>query len=114
MGDSSVEFVNRWDQGEVEFVATNKISMETAMELVKEGAMLIDVRSTEEYEQKHLEGALNYPYSVLDGFGDVAVPDKNTTIVVYCSTGKRSSQAKNLLETNGFDNVYYLGGVEEL
>ena len=112
--ESSVEVVNRWDQGEVEFVATNKISMETAMELVKEGAMLIDVRSTEEYEQKHLEGALNYPYSVLDGFGDVAVPDKNTTIVVYCSTGKRSSQAKNLLETNGFDNVYYLGGVEEL
>ena len=112
--ESSVEVVNRWDQGEVEFVATNKISMETAMELVKEGAMLIDVRSTEEYEQKHLEGALNYPYSVLDGFGDVAVPDKNTTIVVYCSTGKRSSQAKNLLDTNGFDNVYYLGGVEEL
>ena len=88
--------------------------MEIAEELVKEGAMLIDVRSPEEYNRSHLEGSVNYPYSVLDGFGDVTVPDKDTTIVVYCSTGKRSSQAKNLLETNGFDNVYYLGGVEML
>ena len=110
--ESATEVLNPWDQGEVEFVATNKISMETAMELVKDGAMLLDVRSPEEYSRKHLEGAVNYPYSVLDGFGDVTVPDKETIIVVYCSTGKRSSQAKNLLETNGFDNVYYLGGVD--
>lgn len=110
--EAAVEVMNPWDQGEVEFVATNRIDMKQAMELVKEGAMLVDVRSVEEYERKHLEGAVNYPYSLLDGFGECVIPDRDTAIVVYCSTGKRSSQAKNLLETNGFANVYYLGGVE--
>lgn len=88
-----------------------KISMDKAEELIKNGAVLFDVRSADEYAKGHLDGALNAPYTDVHVLTGLA-PDKGQNVIVYCTTGKRSSQAKYTLEHMGYKNVYYLGGIE--
>lgn len=78
--------------------------------MVKEGALLVDVRTPQEYSHGHIEGAINIPVSEvsqrLKEFGD---PQK--TIVVYCRSGARSARAKAMLNKNGFKAVHNLGGI---
>lgn len=89
-----------------------KISVEKAKELVLDGAVLLDVRSAEEYKNGHLDSAINAPYTEIHFSISSIVSDKEQEIIVYCSTGKRSSQAKYTLNYMGYKNVYYLGGIE--
>ena len=112
--ETSLEVPNPWDNGEVEFAPIQKITMEQAMELVKNGALLVDVREPEEYAKKHLEHAVNMPYCDIHGIAGHYIKDKSQPLIVYCTTGKRSTQAKNSLECLGFEQIYYLGGVESL
>ncbi|HAB65892.1 MAG TPA: rhodanese-like domain-containing protein [Firmicutes bacterium] len=73
-------------------------------------AMLIDVRTKEEYAEGHLEGAVNIEYrELIDKLKDV---DKNTNIIVYCKTGNRSDLSYNELKNSGFVNVYDLGSIK--
>ena len=71
---------------------------------IKEGALIVDVRSGEEYASGHYANAKNIPVdqveSRLKEFGD-----KDRKIVVYCRSGGRSSKAKSILEANGFKNI---------
>lgn len=71
--------------------------------LVNEGAFLVDVRTPEEFAEGNVKESINIP---LD---QVAVNlDKfkgKESIVVFCRSGNRSGQAKNILEQNGFTNV---------
>ena len=65
-----------------------------------------------EYNKDHLDSALNAPYTQIHFAISRLVPDKEQNIIVYCATGKRSSQAKYTLDYMGYRNVYYLGGIE--
>lgn len=112
--ETSVEVPNPCDKGEVEFVPVCKITMEQALELQEKGAILLDVREPQEYEKKHLEGAVNLPYCDIHGIAGRYIKDKTQPLIVYCKTGKRSNQAKNSLECLGFKHIYFLGGVENL
>lgn len=89
-----------------------KISVDKANELVLGGAVLLDVRSADEYKISHLDNAVNAPYTEIHVDISSLVPDKEQTIIIYCATGKRSSQAKYTLDYLGYKNVYYLGGIE--
>lgn len=89
-----------------------KISLDKATELVQSGAILLDVRSADEYTNGHLDEAVNAPYTEIHVAISSLAPDKTQKIIVYCSTGKRSSQAKYTLDYMGYKNVYYLGGIE--
>ena len=89
-----------------------KISLDKANKLISNGAVLIDVRSEDEYNKDHLDSAVNVPYTVIHGAISSLVPDKEQNIIVYCATGKRSSQAKYTLDYMGYKNVFYLGGIE--
>ncbi|MGN0149335.1 MAG: rhodanese-like domain-containing protein, partial [Clostridia bacterium] len=89
-----------------------KISLDKANELISNGAVLIDVRSKNEYESGHLDSAVNAPYTEIHVAASSLVPNKKQKIIVYCSTGKRSSQAKYTLDYMGYKNVFYLGGIE--
>lgn len=88
----------------------------TAKKMVKEGAVLVDVRSAEEFARGHIEGAINIPQGdilnkadgILSGLGAT----KDTNIIVYCSTGKRSSQSREILLGMGYTHVYDFGGYE--
>ena len=82
-------------------------------EILKDStAMLIDVRSKEEFDEGHLKNAINIAYdqivSVLDTYGTI---DFNTPIVVYCKSGARSSAAAEALLKAGYKNIYNLGAM---
>ena len=85
------------------------ISYEEATELLDRGqAVRIDVRTQEEYEQNHVQGAINIPVNEIAYKIERVEPDKNKIIIVYCKTGKRSRMAKKLLLEEGYTNIYIL------
>lgn len=85
------------------------IDGKTARELVKKGAVLLDVRTPEEFKGGHLDGALNIPVQVLEArLGELA-DKKDTDVVIYCHSGRRSATAKRLMEAQGFKKVHDLG-----
>lgn len=104
----SKPIINKDDKGEYVRKPVIAIEMEKAEELLSKGAVLVDVRSVDEYEKGHLEGAVNVPYSDIHGMAKEIWKDLNTTLVVYCMTGKRSHQAIGSLELLGYENVYML------
>ena len=89
-----------------------KISLDKAKTLISGGAVLLDVRSENEYKNGHIDSAINAPYTQIHVTISKLVPDKEQNIIVYCATGKRSSQAKYTLDYMGYKNVFYLVGIE--
>jgi phage shock protein E len=81
-----------------------------AQGLVAQGALLLDVRSTQEFGSNHLPGALNIPLTDLPG-RLAELGDKEKDVVVYCLSGGRSSSAKQFLVGNGFSSVHNLGAM---
>lgn len=81
-------------------------------ELVSDGAILIDVRTAQEYAEGHLDGSLNLTVDTISINIEKLVPDKNATIVVYCRSGNRSATAKATLNNLGYENVYDLGAMD--
>ncbi len=81
-----------------------------AHRLVEKGAVLLDVRSEEEFAQGHLPGAVNIPAFQLPGRLD-EVGMKSRQVVVYCASGERSAWAAKLMRANGFRHVYNLGAM---
>ncbi|QSQ11234.1 rhodanese-like domain-containing protein [Myxococcus landrumensis] len=75
---------------------------------VESGALLLDVRTPEEFAEGHLPGALNIPVDLLsERLGELGSPE--TPVVVYCRSGKRSTRAETLLKERGFQQVLNLG-----
>ncbi len=75
-----------------------------------EGAVLLDVRTTEEYREGHIEGSVNLPLDRIDGVSST-VKDKNTPLFVHCLSGGRSGQAVAFLKKMGYNNVKNIGGI---
>ena len=74
----------------------------------------VDVRTAEEYNAGHIEGAALIPYEVIaDNIGSITT-DKNADIRVYCRSGRRSGVAKDTLQAMGYTNVINEGGYEEI
>jgi phage shock protein E len=73
--------------------------------LVKEGAVILDVRSKGEYSSGHIEGSINMSVDQLENNLN-RLPDKNKTIITCCASGMRSASAKNILKANGYTNVH--------
>ena len=75
------------------------------------GAVLIDVRTPEEYAGGHVPGSVNLPLNTLeDGVCD-AVTDTETPVFLYCRSGNRSTQATALLREMGYEKAVSIGGV---
>lgn len=87
----------------------NDLNAEKAGRLIKEGAVLVDVRTEEEYQAAHLQKAVNIPLSEIStGIGRLA-PDRNRVILLHCRSGSRSFMGKRLLKRMEYHNVYNLG-----
>jgi rhodanese-related sulfurtransferase len=84
-------------------------SSATARQLIAEGAMVIDVRSPEEYRSGHLPVAVNIPLNRLAEELPRHVPDKNKALLLHCLSGTRSGIAKRQLRGMGYTNVHNLG-----
>lgn len=89
---------------------TNKdISYKDLKSLMKNKyIVLIDVRSGQEYEEGHLDGAINIPVYNIEKEISKYVRNTEDTIILYCSSGSRSRQAKEILENLGYSEVYNL------
>jgi phage shock protein E len=75
-----------------------------ARQMVAQGAVLLDVRTPDEYRQGHLQGALNIPVKELpQRLAEVGPP--GTAVVVYCASGMRSASAAQLLQRAGYPDV---------
>lgn len=80
--------------------------------IINESAILIDVRSEEEYNEAHIEGAVLLPVDTIDEESIKAITDdKEVPIIVYCRSGNRSSQALEQLKELGYEEVYDLGSM---
>ena len=90
-----------------------QIGMAEAIAMMEEesGYIILDVRTPEEFAQKHIPGAINIPNETI---GDAAIPelpDKEQLILVYCRSGNRSKQAAEKLVKLGYTNIVEFGGI---
>ena len=74
------------------------------------GAVLLDVRTPEEYRSGHIPGRKNIPLQTIDRVGAV-VENKDTSLYVYCQSGARSRQTAGMLKQMGYTNVNNIGGI---
>jgi phage shock protein E len=82
-------------------------------QLVKEGAIILDVRTQSEFSGGHIKGSVNMPVnSLVHNFGKLK--SKNKTIITCCASGMRSASAKSILKANGFNEVYNGGSWHSL
>ena len=82
-------------------------------DLVKQGAVILDVRSKGEYSGGHIKGSINVSVDTLSN-NLAKLKDKNKTIITCCASGMRSASAKSILKSNGYTNVYNGGGWSSL
>jgi phage shock protein E len=80
--------------------------------LVKQGAVIIDVRTKAEYQQGHINGSQNIPLNNLSNH--YSKLKKDQPIITCCASGIRSAQAKSILKSNGYNEVYNGGGWSSL
>ena len=75
-----------------------------------DGALFVDVRERDEWEEGHLPGAVHIPRGNLESRIEAAAPEHEGPIVVYCATGNRSAFAAKTLNELGYENVVSLTG----
>lgn len=73
-------------------------------DIIKHGAILIDVRTPEEFNDGHIEGSINVPVDEIGKAMSWLV--KDVPVVLVCASGSRSEFAKMILEANGYKKVY--------
>jgi len=82
-------------------------------QLVKEGAIILDVRSNGEYAGGHIKGSVNIPVDQLANNLN-KLKDKSQPIITCCASGMRSASAKSILLSRGFTKVFNAGGWSSL
>lgn len=89
------------------------LSKEEALELMEtqDDYLIVDVRTEEEYDRKHIPKAILIPIEQLKAGNFSKLPNKNQTLLVYCWTGRRAEDSAKILVNNGYKNVYEIGGL---
>lgn len=89
------------------------IGIEELKNKVSQGAILIDVRSNQEYREGHLQGAINIPDFEIVKKIQREIPKRNQLIILYCQYGGRSKNVYSIIKNLGYTNVYNLyGGID--
>lgn len=76
-----------------------------------ENAILLDVRTQEEFYEGTIPGSVNIPLDLLQLKIEKVVKDKNTKLYVYCHSGARSASAVHILKRLGYENSKNIGGI---
>ncbi|MBP3678560.1 MAG: rhodanese-like domain-containing protein [Agathobacter sp.] len=92
-----------------------QISMEEAVSMMdtETNYIILDVRTPEEFAEKHITNAINVPNEVIGTAEIMELPDKDQLILVYCRSGNRSKQASEKLVALGYTNIYEFGGIND-
>ena len=77
----------------------------------EKGIILLDVRTKEEYLERHIPKCTLIPVTVLGNEASQKLSDKNAEIFVYCRSGNRSAMAVKILTKLGYTHIYNLGGI---
>ena len=89
------------------------ISMEEGKKRIDAGtdALILDVRTQEEYDAGHIPDAVLLPIEEIREGNLEPIPDKDQTIMVYCWTGRRAEDASQILADQGYTNIICFGGL---
>ena len=79
----------------------------------EEGYIILDVRTPEEFAERHIEGAILIPDYEIGEKAESILTDKEQLILVYCRSGRRSKNAANELATLGYTNIKEFGGIND-
>ena len=90
-----------------------QITQEEAKEMMDtQEVIILDVREQDEYDSGHIPGAVLLPVGSIDETTAVEViPEKDSTVLVYCRSGNRSKTASSTLAELGYTNIYEFGGI---
>ena len=86
----------------------------SGLELIESGALLIDVRSEEEFKSGHLEGSVNIPHTDLDALKAAIGSEKDRSVVLYCRSGNRAGRVLDALAKLGYTEIYNATGYTAL
>ena len=92
-----------------------QISMKEAVSIMEteDNYIILDVRTKEEYQEKHIPGAMNLPNETIGTEDIPELPAKEQLILVYCRSGNRSKQAAKKLAALGYTNIIEIGGIND-
>ena len=90
-----------------------QISQEEAKEMMDtQDVVILDVREQDEYDSGHIPGAVLLPVGTIDEeTAAEVIPEKDSTVLVYCRSGNRSKTASSALAELGYTNIYEFGGI---
>lgn len=91
---------------------SGQIPRKAAVEYLKNGALVIDVRSAAEFEAGHLSQAINMPVDDIETFATSQVKDKGRVLLLHCQSGIRSQMASKKLAKIGYLNAFNIGSYE--
>ena len=105
------------DAGHIKILDTDTakqflISAQTAHQMQQEGAVLIDVRSAEEHEEKAIKGSVSIPLDELEERLPEEYPDLGQVLIFYCSKGIRSQTAVERSRALGYVEIYSMGSID--
>ena len=97
----------------IQEITYQQVNSEQAIKMMaeNEGYIILDVRTTAEYHEGHIEGAINVPNEEINDKEIKRLPDKDQMIFVYCRSGNRSKDASEKLVKLGYTNIIEFGGI---
>ena len=92
-----------------------QIGMDEVIAIVEDESnyIILDVRTPEEFSERHIPGAINIPNETIGAEEISELPDKEQLILVYCRSGNRSKQASEKLVRLGYTNIVEFGGIND-
>ena len=101
------------DEEKNEKMTYTQITMDKAVEMMKSesGYIILDVRTVEEFNERHIPGAICVPNESIGTEPIEELPQKDQLILVYCRSGRRSKEAAEKLAAMGYLNIYEFGGI---
>jgi rhodanese-related sulfurtransferase len=91
----------------------DKVTVTSLESDIASGIQLIDVRTPQEFNEGHIQGASNLPLDVISA-GALPETPKDQKLYLYCRSGNRSAEAKKVLEKSGYTNIVDLGGMNDV
>jgi rhodanese-related sulfurtransferase len=101
------------NEGEEEKMTYTQITVNKAIEMMESESnyIILDVRTFEEYNERHIPGAICVPNESIGTEPIEELPQKDQLILVYCRSGRRSKEAAEKLAAMGYSNIYEFGGI---
>ena len=91
-----------------------KITSDEAKKMMEsEKTIVVDVRTTEEYNEGHIPNAISIPLETIEKEAEAKLKNKDDLILVYCRSGRRSREAALKLIEKGYTNVIDFGGIQD-